>query len=225
MNTPGYAVWLYGSHARGVADCHSDLDILVAGDHLPNNSEVRRHFPWASDHASVSHYAWHEIEQMAEYGSLFLQHLRLEAIPIYETPSHRGNLQRVLNGLGDYRLAERDLRGFRAVLDDVAEALDSESEETYELAVLGTVIRHATILGCWLLKQPSFGRLEPVSSFVNKSDLDQLIEKEFQELYSYRLYIDGRVEREALGELSARQWLERARQVVKKVEGLALEGA
>ena len=223
MNAAGYAIWLYGSHARGVPDCQSDLDILVAGDYPINFDEIQRHVPLALNDASVSHYAWNEIARMAEYGSLFLQHLKLEAIPLHETPSHRGNLRRVLDELGDYSLTQRDLRGFQAVLDDVAEALDSKHEETYELAVLGTVIRHSTILGCWLLKKPSFGRLEPVSRFVRMSGIESLVEKEFPDLYRYRLYTDGRAGRETLRRLSGSRWLKSARLVVAKVEELARE--
>ena len=223
MNAAGYAVWLYGSHARGVPDWHSDLDVLVAADHLTNIDEIKQHVPLALNGASVSRYTWNEISGMAKYGSLFLQHLKLEAFPLYETPSHRGTLRRLLDDLGDYRLAHRDLRGFQAVLDDVAEALDSTEEETYELAVLSTVIRHSTILGCWLLKQPSFGRLEPVLRFVGLRGIGSVVEREFPDLYRYRLYTDGRLGRESLRKLSGSRWLKRARLVVENVEELARE--
>lgn len=223
MSAAGYAVWLYGSHARGVADSHSDLDILVAADDLTNISEIEGYVPFAMDGASVSRYTWNEITRMAEYGSLFLQHLKLEAVPLYETPSHRGILRGVLDELADYELAQRDLRGFQAVLVDVAEALDGKEEETYELAVLGTVIRHSTILGCWLLKQPSFGRLEPVSRFVGLRGIENVVESEFPDLYRYRLYTDGRVGRDSLPKLSGRRWLKRARHVVASVEELTRE--
>ncbi len=223
MNTSGYAVWLYGSYARGASDCHSDLDILVTADRLTNISEIEQYVPVALNGASVSRYTWNEISRMAEYGSLFLQHLKLEAVPLYETSSHRGTLRGVLDKLGDYGLAQRDLRGFWTVLDDVAESLDSKEEETYELAVLGTVIRHSAILGCWLLKQPSFGRLEPVSRFVKLRGIEGLVEREFPDLYRYRLYTDGRLGRESLRELSGNRWLERTRLVVASVEELARE--
>lgn len=223
MNATGYAVWLYGSHARGVSDCFSDLDIFVAADRSMNIDEIGRHLPLTLNAASVSRYSWKEISRMAEYGSLFLQHLKLEAVPLYETPSHRGTLRKVLDGLGDYRLAQRDLRGFQTVLDDVAEALNNGEDETYELAVLGTVLRHSTILGCWLLKQPSFGRLDPVRRFGRSRGIGSLVEKEFADLYHYRLYADGRLGRESLRKLSRSQWLRTARHVVASVEELVRE--
>lgn len=223
MIPAGFAVWLYGSHARSASDWHSDLDILVVADRLTNIDEIEPHVPFALNGASVSRYTWNELSGMAKYGSLFLQHLKLEAVPLYETPSHRGTLPRLLDDLGDYGLAHRDVRGFRVVLDDVAEALDSTEEETNELAVLGTVIRHSTILGCWLLNQPSFGRLEPVSRFVRLRGIDRVVEREFPHLYRYRLYTDGRLGKESLSRLSGRRWLKRAGLIVANLEEMVRE--
>ncbi len=223
MSSVGCAVWLYGSHARGVTDCRSDLDLFIATDRTTNIQEMERHIPLALSAASVSRYTWDEISGMARYGSLFLQHLKFEAYPLYESPCYRGTLRRLLDGLGDYELSQRDLKGFRAVLEDVAEALNNTEEETYELSVLGTVIRHSTILGCWLIRQPSFGRTEPVSRFVQSRCLESVIESKFPELYDYRLYTDGRLRRDALHMLSGRKWLDRARLVLAEVEELVGE--
>ena len=223
MNGTGYAIWLYGSHARGVADSHSDLDVLVAKDDFTSIDNINSSDLFERRGATLSVYTWDEIMRMAEYGSLFLQHLKLEGIPIYETPSYRGYLRKILNQLADYTLAMRDLRGFNVVLDDVEESLDNDGEEIYELSVLGTVIRHSTILGCWLLNRPSFGRLDPVSLFVRLRGIDCAVEREFPELYSFRLFADGRIGKENLRNVSATRWLNRARHIVAKVGELTNE--
>lgn len=223
MKSPPYAVWLYGSHARGVVDSCSDLDILIATDALRPIEEIQGNVPVKLNNASLTVYSWNEIKLMAEYGSLFLQHLRLEAVPLYESPSHRGVLRGLLGQMPDYKHARRDIRGFRVVLEDVAEALSAGGQKEYELAVLATVIRHSSILGCWLLNQPSFGRLEPVSCFIASQDIESVVGGEFPILYDYRLYADGRVERECLQQISANGWLKRARDVVESVEELTRE--
>ena len=223
MSAAECAIWLYGSHARGTADSQSDLDVLVVLDELASIDEIESSAVYAQNNASLSVYTWKEVTRMAEYGSLFLQHLKLEGVPLFETPSRRGCLRKVLDTMRDYELAHRDLKGFEVVLNDVAEALDSDGEETYELAVLGTVIRHSTILGCWLLKQPSFGRLEPISCFAELRGVECAVEDEFPDLYSYRLYADGRVGKECLREVSAAGWLNRARHIVASVRELARE--
>ena len=129
MTTAGYAVWLYGSHARGVPDGQSDIDVLVAADRSRSTDEILQELPVSMKFASVSLYTWDELSAMASYGSLFLQHLKLEAYPLYESPSRRGKLRELLEGLRDYEFANRDIRGFKTVLDDVEEALDNEEEE------------------------------------------------------------------------------------------------
>ena len=220
MSDAGYAIWLYGSHARGVADSHSDLDIFVATSDLKSVDEIEDNAFLARTGASLSVYTWNEITRMAEYGSLFLQHLKLEAILLHESASHCGTLRKMLDHLPDYRLATRDLKGFKVVINDVSESLDCDGEEAYELAVLGAVVRHSTILGCWLLNQPSFGRHEPVSRFVGLRGIDCAVEKEFPDLYSYRLYADGRIGKECLKSVSAARWLSRARHIVASVEEL-----
>ena len=223
MSATGFAIWLYGSHARGAADTHSDLDLLVVKNELTDIEEIEHFAFHVQIGASLSVYTWNEIARMAAYGSLFLQHLKLEGIPLYETPFHRGCLRNMLDTMADYVLIQRDLEGFQIVLDDVAESLDNDGDETYELSVLGTVIRHSTILGCWLLKQPSFSRLEPISRFVTMRGIECAVESEFTDLYNYRLYADGRIGKEFLRIVSASRWLNKARCIVTNVEELTHE--
>ena len=223
MKSPPYAVWLYGSHARGVVDSCSDVDILVATDALTPIEELQGNVPLKLNGASLTVYSWSEIKLMAEYGSLFLQHLKLEAKPLYESPSHRGVLRELLDEMADYKHARRDIRGFRVVLEDVGEALSSGGQKEYELSVLATIVRHSSILGCWLLSQPSFGRLEPVSCFVALRNIKSVVGSEFPSLYDYRLYADGRIGRDCLQQISESQWLKWARGVVESVEELTRE--
>src|SRR5262245_46459624 len=83
MNEADFAVWLYGSVARGDADELSDTDVLLisdASDHpIPAVQAVAE--------ASVSHYTWGQITSLAEVGSLFLHHLRLEGRVVAGTPA------------------------------------------------------------------------------------------------------------------------------------------
>ena len=218
-----YAVWLYGSHARGEVDSCSDLDILVTTDAFTSIQEIQCNVPLKLSGTSLTVYSWNEIKQMAGYGSLFLQHLKLEAVPLYESPSHRGVLRELLGKMANYKYERRDVRGFRVVLEDVADSLGSGGQRVYELSVLATVTRHSCVLGCWLLDRPSFGRLEPVSCFVASRSIENVVGNEFPRLYDYRLYADGRIGRECLQEISASEWLKRTRDIVESVGALTRE--
>ena len=73
MNKDDNAIWLYGSYARGDHDYLSDIDLFVAGK--LDIGEIRNLFNFDPARISISQYEWQEIEVMARYGSLFLQHL------------------------------------------------------------------------------------------------------------------------------------------------------
>ncbi len=224
MMKDGYSVWLYGSHARGDKDSQSDVDVFVAGTRNLGLDEIEDSLPVPLNAASLSQYSWDEIYGMAEYGSLFLHHLRLEGRPIYESPSCKGRLGHILQDLRDYQWFERDLNGFWTVLRDVADALRDGTTEVFELSVLGTVIRHCSILGCWVLGEPSFGRTKPVNHIVRALGLPICIGQEFRDLYQYRLYVEGRIsDRYLLKELQPHTWLHRSEALVATVEDLVRE--
>ena len=215
--TQEWSVWAYGSVARGDADRVSDFDVLVVG---PESGELGTAVTAAglcSDEVSISQYSWDEVCGMAKYGSLFLHHVRLEGHPMYEDLTCRGRLRAILGELGEYTLARRDVRGFKTVLGDVAESLQQGGAEAFELAVLGTVIRHASILGCWLLGKPTFGRLAPVESFAAAAGLAVSM-ADFEHLYRYRIYCDGRLDASTLRPVAAGTWLDRAQRLVNGLE-------
>ena len=221
MNEYGCVVWLYGSRARKDEDALSDIDVFVVSDIEVSKQGVLQLVPGLPSDISVSQYSWNEITEMAEYGSLFLHHLRTEGQALWESSASEGQLLKLLSGMGDYKHAQRDIRGFMTVLADVKASLKKGELFTYELGVLGTVLRHSSILGCWLIGNPSFGRITPVQRIVSRYDLSPEIATEFSDLYKYRLYIDGRVA--SIPEptkLQVEVWLER---VTKVVDIIAME--
>lgn len=186
------AFWLYGSYARGNTNPESDIDLLVVNDSpipdekIPTVPEIVQGVP------SVSSYRWSEIEGMASYGSLFLHHLRLEGKCISEGPMVTGRLWEILAGLSPYRRACADVSAFRISVSDVLGSLRSTHSVPFELSVVGTVLRHASILGCYVSGEPSFGRVEPVQRVVSLWELPKEISIEFSRIYEYRLWADGR---------------------------------
>lgn len=217
-----WSVWAYGSVARGDADHMSDFDVLVVGPEAGELGTMMMEAGLSCDKISISRYSWDEIIGMAKYGSLFLQHIRLEGHPLYENDACRGRLRTILGELEEYTLARRDVQGFKTVLGDVAESLQQGGAKAFELSVLGTVIRHASILGCWLLGNPAFGRLTPVESFAAAAGLTVSM-TDFEHLYMYRLYCDSRLERSMLHPVAAGIWLYRAQKLVQGLEDIVNE--
>ena len=215
--TQEWSVWSYGSSARGDADGLSDVDVLLVGPHGGQSERVLVAAGLCSTDVSISRYSWDEIRGMAKYGSLFLHHIRLEGRPLYEGESCKGRLSTIVAELGEYTLARRDIRGFKVVLADIAESLEHGGSMVFELSVLATVIRHASILGCWLIGAPMFGRLTPVACFAAATGRTVTLD-DFEPLYMYRLYCDGRLGRSALRSVTVGTWLDRAQRLVESLE-------
>jgi len=210
------SIWLYGSHARGSVDALSDRDLLLVSD---NPRELGSGLLPFSETANISQYSWQEIEGMARYGSLFLHHIRLEGMCLYEDEAVAGRLGEVLQGLGRYTRADKDLRGFRTTLNDIREGIDDDARLPFELSVLATLIRHSCVLISYLIGQSTFGRLDPVRVVASHFSLDSTITTDFPGLYCYRLLADGRArECMPLPVGLIKLWLNRADRVLEILE-------
>jgi len=221
MNRSDLSIWLYGSHARGDADALSDVDVFVASDMTISKNELQMYLQTNTKQISISRYSWNEVTKMAEYGSLFFQHLCREGFAIWESNSRKGELYRILSNMGPYKYIKRDIRGFRTVIKDVYESLNDSGSKIFELSVIATVLRHCSILGCWVIGSPLFGRTEPVNKFIEACGLDNKITAEFPSLYNYRLYIDGRISlmRDSLPD-EINIWLRRTEDVINALKGI-----
>lgn len=213
------AVWMYGSHARGDADAVSDLDVLVISEDSLDEGEVVSFAELDSPRLSISQYTWAEIRGMASYGSLFLQHIRLEGRCLKEGGSVRGQLAGMLESMSPYARVAEDVAGFRLALLDVRDSLERNGSSAFEASVLATLLRHASILGCYISGLASFGRIEPVRRIVRAWNLAPEIADRFPDLYGFRIRADQHRElpesppRPALG-----LWCEHIEEVICRLE-------
>ena len=184
------AVILYGSHARGDADDCSDVDVLVAAQEKPNVDEIVRLLPESSQGLlHVSHYTWAELDAMSRYGSLFLHHIAAEATVLLYEGNAQVRMSTLLGSLCSYQLADRDLVAFRSVIDDVQVGLAAGLPPCFELAVLGGLARHASVLTCYLAGIPTFGR-NSIARAVETVGMPEA-RRELQAAHLFRLFEEG----------------------------------
>lgn len=157
------AICLLGSVARGDARVDSDIDLLVVADQAVRRSRLIRRLPPSlrAERLSLICFSegqwWDEVSR----GSLFLHHVRLEGVPIYDprrvlqdgfeagaqkTPDVGGELQRQLDRLRLYRDVTR-LNG----------------QHLFALAHLYAIGKAAAIARCVELGQPTFVKEEALS--------------------------------------------------------------
>ncbi len=185
------AIWLYGSHSRGDADNDSDLDVLIVSEDAATSIGIATLIPLGQA-PSMSKYSWSEITGMADYGSLFLHHVRLEGRSIYEDPAARGILSSILERMPPYRRGSNDVKAFRIAIRDARHSLSRGGSPLFEASVVATVLRHSAILGCYVGGFPAFGRADPVFRVVNAWKLDPEIAAGFLDFYQFRIRAEGR---------------------------------
>lgn len=190
MKDSQFTIWLYGSLARGDPDAHSDRDVLVVG--YPSAAELSGRLESLGPDLSISEYDWSEIEKMAGYGSLFLHHLRLEGICLFEAPEARGRLAGLLGRLGPYTRARRDWAAFETAIEDIRSTPHDLTTPIFEMAVIATLLRHSSVLGCYVSGSPKFGRVEPFQFLVKRWSMPQTVSHHFATIYRFRLHEEGR---------------------------------
>jgi hypothetical protein len=161
------------------------------------------------------HFTWQEIDGMADYGSLFLHHLKLEGRPVTH---ERDRLTDLLSTLPPYRRAGQEVRAFRTVLDDVRESVVGAHSPVFELAVIATALRHAFILGCYVSGQPDFGRTSPFRRLCRILGEPPTIANDLATLYEFRLFQHDRAVTPFTATTdTVREWLDKADQLLSRI--------
>lgn len=156
--TSALEVWLYGSHARGIADEQSDTDVLVVTDDATAAPPQDLLAPFRR--VTVSRYLWQEVFTMHSYGSLFLDHIRREGVRL-DGSRNDSQLQGILNTLPKFTRATHDLKAFKSAAGEARLSLANNGWPDLELKVMAAVARHAAILGCYCSGQADYGRESP----------------------------------------------------------------
>ncbi len=210
-----FVVVLYGSHARGTADSRSDRDILVVADkETPGMSPLSD-----AEASSISRYRWQEFVAMRDYGSLFLYHLREEALVLEGCREGIRRYKSILADIPPYGRSHESVVSFRTTLSDVASAIRfRDSTPEFEAAALAALIRHSAILGCYSIGELDFGRYSSVERFCDRQGLPGVYPEEYRLLYDFRLALsDGKVPPGGASYSRVKEWHTMAEVIVEEV--------
>lgn len=123
---------------------------------------------------------------MADYGSYFLWHIKLEGIKIFEKYDF---LSKILEHLRKYNRVESDIKEYIDIIKDIEFSLQNDDTTlNYELNLIASIIRNSAISILFLKNIYLFGRVSPVKMCLDiyGNRLRFNIE-EYKELYKFRL--------------------------------------
>src|SRR5665213_2838485 len=152
--------FLFGSHARGDADCGSDIDICVVvrpmtlEELIKTKSSVEREY--TDPRVTISVYTEPTAVSMAEAGALFIWHLKTEGKLLKDT----GGFSNLLfSQLRPYTGYFEEISIYRTLLSDVQRTLDEYNMLLeIDLHVLQMVCRNTFVLLTAKEGKPHFGR-------------------------------------------------------------------
>lgn len=156
------AIRLFGSAARGDADSHSDIDVLVVQRRrLPEvlRSKIQHELVPYGDRVSISWYSESSITRIFDEGHLFATHLVKESVRLLGSSDF-------IDRLGvprPYSDGLQDLEGFQMILEGVTPSLTATPKNAiFEAGLLYVCARNiAMIASAHLPAGPFFGRNSP----------------------------------------------------------------
>jgi predicted nucleotidyltransferase len=144
------AAALYGSVARGDSEAHSDIDLLVVcGSSCEEDlyNEIVAVLSQRFDRVSVSVYSRRELEFLAKAKSLFLLHLKREALVLFD---HAGFLERILATFEPRASYAEDFRRSLDLTSPLRTMVSGVPNELHRLAYLYSLFR---VYGVYLLAE------------------------------------------------------------------------
>ena len=176
------AIVEFGSSARLDSDKYSDRDFFILVERFDDLEmailDLKLKFSYLNKPNAefiVNDVA--SFNRMLKNGSLFLWHLKLEAKPVYGSDEFWTRMKN-LNAFTEF---ESTFYSYLEVLEDLSNARKKLPTLThFDYSVLFSVVRNLSILGCYKLNSPKFGR---VSAF------KELIKITQQKSISYSDYI------------------------------------
>ncbi|TKJ36171.1 MAG: hypothetical protein CEE38_12135 [Planctomycetes bacterium B3_Pla] len=154
------AVVLFGSQARNDSDDYSDKDIFVLCScaDIVELVKIKKHYGkvYAGSSIGLCCYRRVDAEAMANTGSLFMWHLKLQGRIVF---SKHHIFEDILDRLKPYSKYNTDLLYYRELLTDVVDSYDKRfTLSEFDMSVLFTIARNICILLCHSLGNPKFGR-------------------------------------------------------------------
>lgn len=164
------AVTLFGSKARNDNDIYSDTDIFVLTENSADIEEISNSIKLIIKEANVSLYTIEIFEKMLQDGAMFLWHLKIEGKQIYN--KYEIDL---FKGLKPFNKFKDNFDLYRELFIEAKKSIFTNKINGYDLSMLFFVCRNVSLLTCFKINKPNFGRYsayQDVITYLEFSPLD-----------------------------------------------------
>lgn len=212
MTTDAVGV-LYGSAARGDSDELSDVDVLIIAEAeaiIPKSVLPRG--------AQVSEYDWSEWQELARTGSIFLHHLRGESRVLWSVGQGAARYEASLLALPDYAHVERDFNAFEEAIESIGHEIEDEGASIeFEISALAMIVRHLSILICYLADEVNFSRVQSLRMAADITGAASSLRDDFDYIYEFRLFSLGRTDKRPAipSHERVKLWIDESRNLIK----------
>src|SRR5699024_2733499 len=181
------AIMLFGSKARSDSDIYSDTDIFILIEDNLNQTRKQKIINTVKlainlNDVNVSIYTSKIFRKMAEDGSMFLWHLKIEGKYLYK----KNNID-IFNSLKDFNRYKKNYTLYNELFIDAKESILKNGINAYDLSMLFFVSRNVSLLTCFKLNNPKFGRYSVYQGVINHLNFEPLKWEYYTFLAEWRL--------------------------------------
>ena len=137
----GFSVCEFGSYARGQHDDLSDKDALVISSCYERVVDVVEEYE--SNGWSVAYYTWNRLNKLADYGSLFIQHLKQDGKIVYD---NQNSLYKLLTEFSPKNSYQRELVDSMNITSALGRRINSIDLAMCQSDIIYVWLRNAMIL-------------------------------------------------------------------------------
>ncbi|MDQ0271925.1 nucleotidyltransferase domain-containing protein [Cytobacillus purgationiresistens] len=180
-------VMVYGSVARNEADINSDIDIFALV--VDSLTEIERekliekiYYQFPAKEVNVSLYTKEIFNKMSRDGSLFLWHLKKEGKYLFNKRN-----ENIFINLSNFDGYQKNMKLYRDLFSSVQKSLVENGVNSYDLSMLFFLCRNISILTCFKIGNPNFGRYSAYENLTKYLNYEPVSYSNFISLSKWRI--------------------------------------
>jgi predicted nucleotidyltransferase len=189
-------VIIYGSMARNDADNNSDIDIFALVEDSLTEFEKEKVIDKicsliSGKEINVSLYTKEVFNKMSKDGSLFLWHLKKEGKYLFNK-----NNEDIFINLANFNAYQKNMELYSDLFNSIQKSFGENGINSYDLSMLFFLCRNISILTCFKIGKPNFGRYSAYETLTKYLNYEPISYSDFIYLSKWRIDYTRGIEEE-----------------------------